>query len=120
MNKLLLIPAYLESYRSLKDKSLKIVFETNEPTPEQLQMIQTCIQFPGTLAFNKDAFKKEEIEAIENIKADYDETNKSKAQRLRGVLYRYFEQNSKGYEVFDDFYNYFMEKIINHYKNLLD
>ena len=34
MNKIFLIPAVLESYRSLKDRTLKLSFETSEPTPE--------------------------------------------------------------------------------------
>jgi len=120
MDRLLIIPAYLDSYRSLKDKSLKLVFETNEPTPEQIQMIQTCIQFPGMLAFNKDVFKKEQIDTLTNIKADFDDTSKSKSQRLRNVLFIYWKQDNKGYEVFDDYYNFMMEKIITHYKSFLE
>jgi hypothetical protein len=119
MDRLLIIPAFLDSYRSLKDKSLKLVFETNEPTPEQLQMLQTCMQYPGILAFNKDSFKKNQLDAIENIKTDYDE-GKSKAQRLRAVLYRAWEQDNLGYEVFDDYYNHRMEKLITLLKNKLE
>jgi hypothetical protein len=114
MTKLLLIPAYLDSYRSLKDKTLKLVFETNEPTPEQIQMIQTCIQYPGVLAFNKDAFKKEQIETISNIKTDFDEVGKSKAQILRNQLFGLWKLEDKGYEVFDDYYNYWMSKFTDH------
>ncbi len=120
MSRLLMIPAYLDSYRSLKDKSLKLVFETNEPTPEQLQMIASCFQYPGVLAFNKDAFKKEQLTIIENIKTDYDEVGKSKSQILRGMLYGLYEADNKGYEVFDDFYNYWMSKLINHIKKIKD
>ena len=69
--------------------------------------------------YDKDSFKKDQLEAIENIKADYDE-GKSKAQRLRAVLYRTWEQDNLGYEVFDDYYNYRMEKLITLLKNKLD
>jgi hypothetical protein len=30
------LPAQLEGYRSLKDRTLKLSFETNELTPEQM------------------------------------------------------------------------------------
>jgi predicted Zn-dependent peptidase len=115
-----IIPAFLDNFRTLKDKSIKLTFETSELTPDQIQGLASSLQFPGYLAFNKDAFTKELKEAIENIKTDYDDQGKTKGQRLRAVLYRNFEQNPEGYKIFDDYYNYHMEKIIIHFKNKLD
>ena len=117
---MLIIPAQLSTYSSLKDRTLKIVFETNEPTPEQLTGIALNIQRFGYLAFKEDKFKTTEKDVINKLESEYQEKGKTKAQRLRAVLYRYFEQDSKGYEVFDDFYNHYMEKLINHYKNKLE
>lgn len=120
MNNLLIVPAFLDSYRSLKDKSLKLVFETNEPTPEQFLQIASNIQYPGYLAFNKDVFAKEQISAIESLKIDYEDGSKTKSQRLKAVLYRNFEKDNKGYKIFDDYYNYQMEQLINHFKSKLE
>ena len=117
---MLIIPAQLSTYSSLKDRTLKLVFETLEPTPEQLTGIALNQQKFGYLAFKIDTFRQIEKDVINKLESDYQEQGKSKAQRLRAVLYRYFEQDSKGYEVFDDYYNYQMEKLINHYKNKLD
>ncbi len=117
---MLLIPAQLISYSSLKDRTLKIVFESLEPTPEQLTGIALNQQQFGYLAFKIDKFKTIEKDVINKLESEYQDTGKSKAQRLRAVLYRYFEQEPKGYEVFDDFYNHYMEKLINHYKNKLE
>ncbi len=117
---MLIIPSILESFASLKDKTIKIVFHTNELTPEQLTGIAFNIQKFGYLAFKEDAFKQTEKDVINKLESEYQDTGKSKAQRLRAVLYRYFEQEPKGYEVFDDFYNHYMEKLINHYKNKLE
>jgi hypothetical protein len=114
------LSAVLESFRSLKDRSYKVVFETGELTPEQLASIGSGLNMPGYLAFNPDPFKKEMIDTLELMKVDYDDTGKSKGQRLRAVLYRMWEQNNERYEIFDDFYNSKMEKIISHYKNKLD
>lgn len=117
---MLIIGAQLEAYRSLKDKTLKITFETQEPTPDQLVGILNNAQKFGYLAFKNDPFKDDELNILKDLKSDYDDTGKSKAQRLRGVLYRNWEQKSEGYEVFDDYYNHHMEKMINHWKNKLE
>ena len=44
---------------------------------------------------------------------------KSPSQRLRGVLYNLFEQDDKGFDTFDHYYEDKMEKIINHYKKFI-
>lgn len=117
MEKFVLLPAILEGYRSLKDRTLKITIETNEPTPEQLTQIALSNQKFGYFAFKVGEKEGNMQKAMEDIPQTDLEFGKTKSQRLRGVLYRLWEQNKKGYEVFDDFYNYYMEKIINHYKN---
>lgn len=117
---MLIVPAILESHRSLKDKTLKLAFETSEPTPEQLVEIAKNTQKYGYLAFKEDAFKQTEKDLLESLESDYKETGKTKSQRLRAVLYKNFEQKSEGYEVFDDYYNHKMEKLINHFKGHLD
>lgn len=117
---MIIIPAILSTYSSLKDKTLKIVFETNEPTPEQLLGIATNTQQFGYLAFKQDHFKTSEKKVLESIKSEYDDTGKTKGQRLRNVLYKNFEIDKLGYEVFDDYYNHQMEKLINHFKSKLD
>ena len=117
---MLIIPAILSSYQSLKDKTLKLVFETNEPTPEQLMSIAQLSQSFGFLAFKKDAFKTEEKAILQSLESGFEDTGKSKSKRLRNVLYRVYESNSEGYEVFDDYYNAKMEKLIDHFKEKID
>jgi hypothetical protein len=117
---MILIGATLDVYRSLKDKTLKITFETQEPTGEQLVQIAHNIGRFGFLAFKEDALKTNEIKMLESLKSDYEDTGKSKSQRMRAVLFRNFEQDPKGYKIFDDYYNHQMEGIINHFKNKLD
>lgn len=111
----------MTSYRGLKDKTLKIEFETQEPTPETLAYVAQLSQSFGYLAFKKDDFKTDEIEVLESLKSDYQERGKSKSQRLKAVLYRLWEQKGGyGYEVFDDYYNNRMERLIQHFKYQLD
>jgi len=117
---MIILPAILEGYRSLKDRTLKVTFETNEPNPEQLTQIALGNQKFGYLAFVVGEKEGELQKIMEEMPKQDIEFGKSKAQRLRGVLYRMWEQNKKGYEVFDDFYNFYMERIITHYKSNLD
>jgi hypothetical protein len=117
---MIILPAILEGIRSLKDKTYKLTFETNELTPEQFGAIGASLQTFGYLAFKKDPYKEKEREMLNSLESDYEEKGKSKAQRLRAVLYRNWEQESMGYGVFDDYYNHHMERVINHYKEKLD
>jgi len=117
---MLIIPAILETFSSLKDKTLKIVFSSNELNPEQLLGVAKNVQNFGFLAFKQDAFKQTEIDTLKDLDSKYEDKGKSKSKRLKSVLFVSYKQDNKGYEVFDDYYNFIMEKIIEHYKNKLD
>ena len=117
---MLIFPGILESWRSLKDKSYKIIFETNELTPEQAAGINASLGKFGFIAFKEDAFKDKEKEFIDTLETDFDDQQKTPSRRLRAVLYRNWEQNSEKYEDFQLYYNFKVEKIITHYKNKLD
>lgn len=117
---MLIVPSILQTYQSLKDKTLKLVFETNEPTPEQLVAIVNNVQKFGWLAFKENQYKEKELEVLNSLKSDLNTEGKSKSQRLRAVLYRNWEQKNEGYEVFDDYYNSNMERLIIKFKNKLE
>lgn len=116
---MILLSAIFESFRSLKDKTYKLTFETSELTPEQLQKFGLHLMQFGFLAFQEKPQEQEFIDALKESKVDFDDTGKTKGQRLRAVLYRNWEIENKGYEVFDDYYNFMMERIITHYKQKL-
>ena len=117
---MLIIPAQLESYRSLKDRTIKLTFETGEPTPEQMANIQAALMKAGYIAFNADPFTNEQRDALKDVKVDFDDEGKSPSKRLRAVLFVLWKQEDAGYEIFNDFYIHWMEKFINHIKNKLD
>ena len=117
---MIILPAQLESYRSLKDKSYKITFETGEITAEQAAGINSILQQFGYVAFKNEPFKEQEKHLLENLESDYEDKGKTPSQRLRAVLYRNWEQNQEGYEDFQLYYNFKIEKIITHYKGKLD
>ena len=117
---MLIIPAILQSFRSRVDKTYTINFETSELSPEQVAGIANNAQSFGYLAFNKDAFKTDQIDLLSEIKADYDDKSKTPSKRLRDVLFIAWKQRGEGYETFEDYYRYKMEKFINHVKKQLE
>lgn len=113
------IPSILESYRSLKDRGLKVSFETGELSPEQVANIQYSLNKAGFLAFAPDPFATHELEEIDKLKVEFSDTGKPPSQRLRAVLFRLYEQAPEGYKTFQDFYLAKMEVLIEHFKNKL-
>lgn len=113
------LPAQLEGYRSLKDMTVKLSFETNEITPEMMSNIHYSLNKFGFLAFAPDALATQELEEIDNLKVEYSDTGKPPSQRLRAVLYLNWQQKNEGYDTFENYYLVKMEKLINHYKDKL-
>lgn len=99
---------------------MKLVFETSELKPETMANIHYSLYKVGFLAFAPDPFTTQELHEIDSLKVEYEDGSKPPSQRLRGVLYRLWEKNPEGYKVFNDYYQYQMDKLINHFKNKLD
>lgn len=117
---MIILPAQLESYRSLKDRSVKVTFETGELSPSQAGDLQANILKEGFLAFNSDVFTEKQKELLNSMEAEYTDTNKTPSQRLRGVLWHLFNKAPEGYKTFPAYYENKMEELINHFKSKLD
>ena len=111
-----ILPAIIEGYRTLKDKTIKVSIETQELTPDQQRSLFSSINKFGFLAFKEEAFNDAEQEILNSMDTDYQDTKKSPSQRLRGVLYRKWEQDTEGYEDFNRYYDFKMEKLISYFK----
>jgi hypothetical protein len=116
----LVIPAILESFRSLKDKSISLNFSTQEPTAEQIQAIGLNSQKYGYLVFSGTKLTDEQLNEIDKAKNDLYDSSKTPSKRLRSVLYVWFEKDNKGFKTFEDFYLHQMERVINNVKEKLD
>jgi len=117
---MILIPAILTTFRSLKDKTMKLEFETNELSPEQLAGLAQNLQAFGYLAFKQDNFRTEQLAVIDELKADYEDKSKTPSKRLRDVLFVAWKQHSEGYNEFEDYYKFKMNMFINHVKAKLE
>lgn len=113
------LPAQLDGFRSMSDRGIKVTFVTGELSPEQVANIQYSFQKAGFLAFAPDPFATHELEEIDKLKVEFNDTGKPPSQRLRAVLFRLFEQNLEGYKTFQDFYASKMEVLIEHFKSKL-
>ena len=116
---MLLLPAIFESVASLKDRTWKMRFETNELTPEQgIALYENIGQF-GFLAFKRDSFKQQEKEVIENLEADFEIKSKTPGQRLRNILYLNWKSKNEGFETFAKYYEFQMDRMAEHWKSKL-
>jgi len=117
---MILVPAQLEAVTTRKDKTLKLTFGTNEITPVQASELFTTANKFGYLLFKEESFSRDEIEMVESLKTDLEDTMKKPSQRLRGVLYRNYEMNNEGFNTFAKYYDSKMEQLILHFKSKLD
>ncbi len=121
MNETIIIfPAFLKSFRTLVDGSISVSFDVNKTDPDKIGKIVQAHQKVGYLAFKVGETEGKLQQIMEQLPQQDLEHGKTKGQRLRAVFYRLWEQDSKGYDVFDDFYNHHMELLINQIKDRLE
>lgn len=117
MSKAVKLPAGFTSISSRVDHSYKLTFDTRELGGDDAAELFKLLHSEGHLLFAPtDTFTEADIP---EEPADASLSKKTQSQRLRGVLYRYWEVlGSKG--DFDSFYRERMERIIAQYKEKLD
>jgi hypothetical protein len=121
-NDMLMIPCSIEGVSTRKDKTLKVVIETQELTPDKIaQLMSLWVNGYGIMCFKGEQFSHDEQELINSIKLSAEELGaKTPSERLRNTLYVLFKDNPKGFQTFDSFYLNHMEEIINMVKRRLD
>lgn len=110
--------AQIDTVRTLKDGGLKITIETQELHSDEKTILFDFANKQIWALFKAIEPRAEEIDIIEP--ATEFKSDKSPSQRLRAVLFRYYEQNYSNQKTFNEFYAQIMEKIINRYKDKLN
>lgn len=113
---MLIIPATVGAIRTRQDGTVAVTIDTQHLTPDQAAILFALHQKYAFVAIKPEYFGDAERETLAALKAPEDEGKKTKAQRLRAVLYRLWQSNSEGYTDFEQFYAAKMERIIEHYK----
>ena len=110
--------AQLDSYRRLKDKSVSLRFITGEKSSNEIMGIDSILDSFGYLYYKPESqLTKEEIQQLDEIDTDLFDNPKTQSQRIRNVLYKYWETRNTGFKDFKEFYKAETERIISHYKS---
>lgn len=109
------VPAMLTglSTRARKEYGLRFVTNYEMSTEDAVTMLSFHNQ-RGWLLFRENEFNDDEVPA-----GDSPDSRKTPGQRLRGVLYRVFQETGKPVGEFNSWYVSQMESIIQHFKDKL-
>jgi len=110
------VPSYVKKIQTLADKSVQLVFETQELSPDTVGYLFSLVDTYGYLLYFKNPPKPEEVN-LPDFAPEF-KTDKTPSQRLRGVLFVLWEQSGKQGD-FDTFYKRKLEEVIEHFKGKL-
>ncbi len=116
---MLIIPGIPENLTSRVDGSWKLTTGFNEMTPEMVSELVKALHKWVFFAMKIDEFKPKDLELISSLQSEMEFSEKPPSQRMKAVLYRLWEVNNEGYEDFELYYRFHMEKIIKHLKSKL-
>lgn len=112
--------AQLDSYRRLKDKSVSLRFITGEKSSNEIMQIDSILDSFGYLYFKPESqLTKDEEKELDELDTDLFDNPKTQSQRIRNVLYKFWETRDTGFKDFKEFYKHETERIISHYKSKL-
>ena len=116
MKDLFQIPATITNISTKADRTIKIVAETQELSPEQNAILFSLHLKCGWLLFKENAIQIEDVPKEQAVKETKE--TKTPAQRLRAVLFIYWKQKINNGD-FDSFYKGWMEMKIGEIKKQL-
>ncbi len=115
--------AQITKVQTMSDRGIQVRIDTPEHHSEDIAELFELKDKEIWVAFKETEVNIEDLKLPEMTES-FDK-GKSPSERLRAVMYRYFEQNYKKLsykhiEQFEVFYRMRMEKHINNYKDELD
>jgi len=119
---MIVLKSQVEAIASRKDNTLKLVLGTQELSPSDCGQMFGLMNKLCTVGISANDLEKEDIETLQNAKLNIDDVpnGKSPSQRLRSVLFVYWQQHKTGFEDFNAFYTDYIEKKINQIKSKLE
>lgn len=114
----ILLDGTIETLKTRQDGTVTVAFSTQElDSSKGGELFQLRGKYCKAL-FSDTNISNLEEEIIDKEKIVNVKKNKTESQRLRGVLFRYWETLDT--VEFEQFYKTEMDKIINHYKSKLE
>lgn len=114
---MILLSTIIDKISTLKDGSLKITLESQELNSAEMAVLFELRNKQVYTAFKETPIKSDEIDVKEPL-TEF-KNDKSQSQRLRAVLFCYWQQNKPTKE-FDTFYKQKTEEFINLIKDKLN
>ena len=99
----------------MADGTLRLTIDTQELPATDLAKLFALHQATGWFVFNKAELTKKDIP---DVPVEFKE-QKSPSQRLRNVVYVYWEKNTSKLVPFDDYWKRWVEKLIDQMKEKL-
>lgn len=112
-----LLAGIVENITTRKDRSVKVIFGTQELSPLQVGQLFQFMNQLVTVYLSPSTIDNREIEQVDKI--DPELNTKSQSQRIRNVLYLLHQQDPEGFQDFDSFYKAKTEMYIEHLKSKL-
>jgi len=112
-----LLAAMVESITTRKDKSVKLVFGTQELSPSEAGLLFQYMNQLMSVYICPASIDNREIEQIDKLEPELN--NRTQSQRIRNVLYLLHQNNTEGFKSFDEYYKAKTEFYIDHLKSKL-
>ena len=106
----------VEKVTTLKDGSVRMTFDSQELNGKDAAILFSLRRQLGWLLFSENQIKEEDVP----YKAAKGVNNKTPSQRLRSIIYVKWSQLKDKEDDFEDYYNSFMESLIEEIKLTLD
>ena len=119
---MIVLKASIEKFETRADNTVKIIVGTQELKGKDAAKLFDLQNKMVTLGIAPNEITPDEIQLLQEAKLSIQDVpnGKSQSQRLRSVLFIYYEQNDTGFDTFDSFYNDYTNKIINNVKSKLE
>lgn len=111
----ILLPTQIENITTRKDKTVKITLGTQELSPGKAGELFNLMNQIAFTYISPKSISQNELDQIDRLDPEFE--GKTQSQRIRGVLFKLFQQDAEGFKDFDAYYRNKTEKYIEHLKS---
>lgn len=112
---MIVLKAQADGIATRKDRTIKITFSTQELKGKDAAKLLDLQNKMVTLGIAENEISPSEIKLLQEAKLSIDDVpnGKSRSQRMRNALFRYWQSHDTGFENPEDHYNDYMDKSTN-------
>ncbi len=113
-----MLSTQIENISTRKDNTVKITLGTQELSPGKAGELFTLLNKMAITYISPKEISQKEMDQCDKLDPEFE--GKTQSQRIRGVLFKLFQQNSEGFNDFEQYYRNKTEKFIEHLKSKLN